>query len=252
MDNGWIKLHRTLQAHWIWNSNEPFDKRSAWIDLLMLANFTDLKVMRNGKLKQRRRGEVNTSIQWLAKRWKWDRRKVNRFLMALESDSMVSVNSTRDGTTITIENYGVWQDVCTTDATTDGTTDGTTDSTTDGTHDKNAIKKVKKEKKVFIVPTKEEVVQYIQEKGLNVDADKFYEYYAVADWHDAKGKPVKNWKQRCLTWHGRGDKYDTTRSNGERKGVRDPIRKGERNVGESEKPDWFRPFTSATALVKEE
>lgn len=141
MDKGWIKLHRSLQAHWLWKDTEPFDKRSAWIDLLMLANFTDLKVMRKGTLRDRKRGEVNTSILWLADRWKWSRAKVKRFLNVLEKDGMITQNSTTDGTTITLENYGVWQDSVTTDVTTDVATDVTADVTTDVatdvTYDKN-------------------------------------------------------------------------------------------------------------------
>ena len=41
---GWISIHRQLQEHWIWKSKEPFDKRSAWIDLLMLVNYQKEKV----------------------------------------------------------------------------------------------------------------------------------------------------------------------------------------------------------------
>lgn len=141
MGNGWIKLHRSLQEHWIWNENEPFDKRSAWIDLLMMANFTDFKVMRNGKLMQRERGEVNTSILYLTERWKWSRAKVKRFLKTLESDGMVTTNSTTDGTTVTIEKYGFFQGQSTTVDTTDVTTHVTTHVTTDGTHDKKTINK---------------------------------------------------------------------------------------------------------------
>lgn len=62
----------------------------------------------------------------------------------------------------------------------------------------------KKAKKKFVPPTLEEVRAYVLEKSLNVDAQKFFDYYEAGDWHDAKGKAVKNWKQKCLTW----DKHD--------------------------------------------
>jgi hypothetical protein len=64
----------------------------------------------------------------------------------------------------------------------------------------------KKPKKKFIPPTLEEVRAYILEKRLNVDAQKFFDYYDAGDWHDAKGKAVKNWKQKCLTW----DRHDSS------------------------------------------
>lgn len=116
---GWFKVQRDIENHWIWKSSEPFDKRSAWIDLIMLANYADRKTADGESVVLRKRGDVNYSMLFLAKRWKWDRRKVRRFLMALESDGMVSLHGTQHGTTITIENYAKHQDV--------GTTDGTDD-----------------------------------------------------------------------------------------------------------------------------
>jgi hypothetical protein len=61
-----------------------------------------------------------------------------------------------------------------------------------------------KPKKKFVPPTLEEVRAYILEKRLNVDAQKFFDYYDAGSWHDGNGKAVKNWKQKCLTW----DKHD--------------------------------------------
>ena len=116
---GWFKVQRDIEDHWIWKSNEPFDKRSAWIDLIMLANYADRKTTDGESVVLRKRGDVNYSMLFLAKRWKWDRRKVKRFLMALEGDGMVSLHGTQHGTTITIENYAKHQDVCTTDGTDD-------------------------------------------------------------------------------------------------------------------------------------
>ena len=63
----------------------------------------------------------------------------------------------------------------------------------------------KKPKKKFMPPSYEEVKAYIDEKRLNVDAQKFFDYYEAGDWHDGNGKAVKSWKQKCLTW----DKHDT-------------------------------------------
>lgn len=124
---GWFKIQRDIEEHWIWKSNEPFDKRSAWIDLIMLANYKDRRIMDGESVILRKRGDVNYSMLFLAKRWKWDRRKVKRFLMALEMEGMVSLhgasNGTTNGTTITIENYAKHQDAGTTDGTYDGTAD---------------------------------------------------------------------------------------------------------------------------------
>lgn len=57
-----------------------------------------------------------------------------------------------------------------------------------------------KNKKNFIPPTIEEVREYAKSRNSNVDIQKFYDYYSVAKWHDKDGNPVKNWKQRLITW----------------------------------------------------
>lgn len=123
---GWISLHRQLQDHWLWKDSEPFDKRSAWVDLLLLANHDDAKIPYKGKIVTCRRGEVNRSILWLADRWGWSRNKVRRFLELLKSDNMIELSTTTHETTITIVNYSFFQDPRPTKRATNDTTDGAT------------------------------------------------------------------------------------------------------------------------------
>lgn len=63
----------------------------------------------------------------------------------------------------------------------------------------------RKGKSVFVPPTLEEVIEYVRERNSTVDPEKFYDYFSVGDWMDSKGQPVKNWKQKLLTWEGRGN-----------------------------------------------
>ena len=62
-------------------------------------------------------------------------------------------------------------------------------------------------KKRFTPPTLEEVKAYIAERNCAavVDAKKFFDYLTAGGWHDSEGKPVRNWKQKLITWetHGR-------------------------------------------------
>ena len=58
-------------------------------------------------------------------------------------------------------------------------------------------------RKRFTPPTLEQVQAYCKERNNNVDAKKFFEYYTAGDWKDAKGNPVKNWKQKLITWEGK-------------------------------------------------
>lgn len=60
----------------------------------------------------------------------------------------------------------------------------------------------------FVPPTLEEVEAYAASRQSTVDPRRFYEYFNTPDaqgrsWRDSKGNPVKNWKQKFLTWEGR-------------------------------------------------
>lgn len=122
---GWIKLHRSITDHWIWTS-EPFSKAQAWADLILHANFKPAKIMIRGKLIELERGQQARSELTLSTTWKWDRKKVSRFLKRLESDQMIVQKKSRLTTIISICNYNDFQE----SGTTDGTTDGTTGSPT--------------------------------------------------------------------------------------------------------------------------
>lgn len=66
----------------------------------------------------------------------------------------------------------------------------------------------------FVPPTLEEIQNYINEKNLNVDAKKFYDYFTVGEWVDSKGNKVKNWKQKLLTWNSSNQNKTRQQSNG--------------------------------------
>ncbi|WP_270379822.1 helix-turn-helix domain-containing protein [Mitsuokella multacida] len=61
----------------------------------------------------------------------------------------------------------------------------------------------KAKRKKFVPPSLDEVKQYVAEKGLAIDARRFFDFYTEGEWHDGGGKPVKNWKQKALTWDRR-------------------------------------------------
>lgn len=82
------------------------------------------------------------------------------------------------------------------------------ENTEDNTIDiEELIAKTPDKKKRFTPPTLEEVKAYIAERNCAavVDAKKFFDYFETGGWHDSEGKPVRNWKQKLITWetHGR-------------------------------------------------
>lgn len=54
----------------------------------------------------------------------------------------------------------------------------------------------------FVPPTLEQVSDYCKERNNSVDPKKFYDYFTTSGWIDSQGKPVKNWKQKVITWEG--------------------------------------------------
>lgn len=74
----------------------------------------------------------------------------------------------------------------------------------DKDEDKDEEKDKRYKRTRFVPPTLEEVEDYVLERGSAVDPRKFWEYFNEGGWKDAKGNPVRNWKQKLLTW----EKYD--------------------------------------------
>lgn len=72
--------------------------------------------------------------------------------------------------------------------------------------------------KEFVPPTIEEVEKYCKERKNNVDAKKFFDYFSASDWVDSKGNPVRNWKQKVITWEG----YAKERTDTNGQTARDP------------------------------
>lgn len=108
MAQGWISIHRQIQCHWLWE-DKPFSRGQAWIDMLLLANHADNKFLLGNELVEIEAGSFVTSQLKLMNRWGWSKTKVCAFLTMLEQDGMISKKTDRKKTTITIENYSVFQ-----------------------------------------------------------------------------------------------------------------------------------------------
>ena len=106
--SGWIKVCRNLLDHWVWD-DKPFTKGQAWMDILLLANYSDKKVLQNGDLVDIKRGSFITSELKLMERWGWSKNKVRAFLKLLESESMIVKESNRKRTMINVVNYSKYQ-----------------------------------------------------------------------------------------------------------------------------------------------
>lgn len=107
--------------------------------------------------------------------------------------------------------------------------------------------KTKSKNKMFTPPSRQEVQEYIAEKGYSVDAERFVDYYTANGWMVGKNH-MKDWKAAVRNWERNNDDRG---SNKERKGVRGSAGTGDRSVGTGKVPSWYKPLTSATALVED-
>ena len=218
-DSGWIQLHRQIRENWIW---EDPAKLKAWLDILMMVNHEEKKILVNGELVTIHRGEKLTSIVKLSERWGWTRRRVVRFLDLLENDKMCTTNRTANGTTIKVNNYKEYQGFKPTKRTTNDTTNSTADDTPDDTtvdtpHDTQTIMSNNSSNNVNnffcagalkkIPPEKSDVEAYCREKRYRgMDIDGFFEYYDLRDWKLTGGLKITDWTKAVDYWHSKGKK----------------------------------------------
>ena len=127
-NKGWIKLSRDITDHWLWQE-KPFDKKSAWIDLILMANHKDKTIFFSGAPLLIKRGQLVTSEKKLSERWGWSRKKTRSFLGQLKVQGMVHAEGTAKGTTLTLVNYDNFQGRGPAEGTTKGTAEGTAEGT---------------------------------------------------------------------------------------------------------------------------
>ena len=102
---GYVPIYRSIKDHWIWKDDEPFDRRSAWIDLLLSVNHEERKIFIDGRVQVIKPGQMWTSAAKLASKWKWSKPKVYRYIKLLKSDGMIYTDGTPSGTLVTVINW---------------------------------------------------------------------------------------------------------------------------------------------------
>ena len=111
MNAGWVKIHRDIKSHWIYDNPEHF---RAWMDLLLSVNHDSVRTSYGGQVIDVAAGSMITSVQELTELWGWSSKsRTKRFLDLLVSDGMVELerNSKNDprGTVLTIVNWEFYQ-----------------------------------------------------------------------------------------------------------------------------------------------
>ena len=113
MNDGWVKIYRKITDHELWLS-ETFSRAQAWVDLLLIANHTDNVIRRRGIKITVKCGQVGYSQDSLAKRWRWSKNKVRRFLNELTNMNQITqqteLKNIAVSSLITLTNYKHYQD----------------------------------------------------------------------------------------------------------------------------------------------
>lgn len=118
MGDGWIKISRKISEHWLWDDAE---RLKWWIDLLLLANWDDGKVLVGATLQEVKRGQAIISTRGLCSRWAKrgedgqalstpSLKRVQAFLEMLELDGIITRDMRKHQITVlTICNYERYQ-----------------------------------------------------------------------------------------------------------------------------------------------
>jgi len=106
--SGWIKLHRKIRTHWVYDNPEYL---KAWITILLEVNHADTKTLIGGFLLECRRGEKLYSMETWARTFGkgWTRQKVRTFFSLLQKEKMINHFSEYKTTRLTVCNYDTYQ-----------------------------------------------------------------------------------------------------------------------------------------------
>ena len=110
MSGGVFAISRDLFDHPMF-ADEPYTEREAWVWLIKEAAWRDRTVRVGKKVCALKRGQLATSMRFMADKWKWAEARVRRFLKRLKIDAMIDVSSDALATQITICNYNEYQRV---------------------------------------------------------------------------------------------------------------------------------------------
>lgn len=181
MMTGWIKLHRQI-LEWEWYS-----------DVNCFRLFTHLLLKANHREKRYKGIELNvgsivTSRDLLSRETGLSSQQIRTALNKLISTNEITSVTSPQGTIIQIVSYEKYQ-VLTNDITNEQPT-----SNQRVTTNKNNNKERR-----FIVPTLSEVVEYCRQKQINVDCNRFIDFYESKGWMVGKNK-MKDWKAAIRNW----------------------------------------------------
>lgn len=150
------------------------------------------------------RGEV-TSERKLAERWQWCKAKVHRLMCEPQVNHLRTKTNTENQAVSAISEPQVNRKRTTLDERKDIPLNNIIinpiEKKEEDIKDKEKYSLENKKKTTrFVPPTIEEVRAYIQEKGYDVDAEKWWHFYNAKNWMVGKNK-MSRWRSAVTTWN---------------------------------------------------
>lgn len=108
-DKGYYFMWRGWMKNRVFEREPVYDRRSAWAWLIEKAAWEDHQTAWNGKLINIKRGQVPHSFRKMAEAWGWNLSKVQRYIDALKTDTMIDTHTDTGFCIITICNYDEYQ-----------------------------------------------------------------------------------------------------------------------------------------------
>lgn len=196
---GWIKIHRQIKDHWIWNDSFYF---KAWIGVLLSVNHEDKKILIQGELIECKRGQSILSLAGWVKCFgkKWTMQRVRTFFELLKQDQMITTEGLRKTTRITVcnyDNYQFEQQAKNKQRTSKQHPDNILITT--NKNEEEIIKNDNNEKNT--PPAFEDFKVYALENNPEVNLQALelkYKSWVENNWRDGNNKKIVNWKSKLL------------------------------------------------------
>lgn len=194
--NGYIKLHRKL-LDWGWYKDQ--NTMMVFLHLLLTANFAESEYM-GIKIHP---GQTVIGRKSLAKALGMSEQNIRTALNHLKSTNEITITSTNRFSVVTIVKWELYQ-----------IEDGkVTNNLTKKPHNNQPAtnhtirNKESKNRESAHTPTYEDVKEYVNEMGYQMDPAAFYDYYESIGWMRKNGQRIKDWKASVRTWERREKQF---------------------------------------------
>ena len=215
---GYIKLFRKIQD-WGWY-DDP-NMLALWVHLLLDACWKDDAEWHGEAIPK---GSLITSVANLSAESGLSIKQVRLCLDRLVKSGEIVREGANKWTKITICNYATYQDTTDTEGQTKGEqrankgqTEGKQRATSKESknisiEEGNIEKKLSNDSKEkrFVPPSVEEVQEYANSIGFNLDAGYFVDFYAANGWKQKGGQKLSDWKAAVRNWQRMDAKREQT------------------------------------------